>query len=87
VGVGVVNPDLKHRETAPQFDRASLGTFLRGEFRLDSPIDFDRKYSFWQFGGSRRHPQSFIGVTRAFGTLSPAPRTSLVRPSRKEYAQ
>jgi hypothetical protein len=28
VGVGVVDPDLKHRETPLQLDRAALGAFL-----------------------------------------------------------
>jgi hypothetical protein len=60
MGAGIVNPDLKHRKTPRQFDRAELSTFLSAEFGLQSSVDLDGETCFGQFGGSTRHSKPVI---------------------------
>jgi hypothetical protein len=63
VGVGVIDPYLKHWETALQFYRAELGAFLSGELGLHTSVDLDGKTGFGQLDRSGRHSNSFeVGV-------------------------
>jgi hypothetical protein len=68
LGAGVVDADLKHRETAFQFDRAVFCAFLGAELGLQSSIDFEGKTGFWQFDRSAGHSESMvIGCSVASG--------------------
>ncbi|WP_426434070.1 hypothetical protein [Bradyrhizobium genosp. P] len=60
MGAGVVDPDLKHRKTPLQFDRAKLSTFLGAEFGLEASVDLDRETCFGQFGRSTWHSKPVI---------------------------
>ena len=60
LGGGVVDAYLKHRKTAPQFDRAVFCAFLGAELGLQSSIDFEGKTGFWQLDRSAGHSESIV---------------------------
>jgi hypothetical protein len=66
---GIVDPHLKHRESALQLLRAASSTFRRRELGLQSPVDLDRETGSRQFGMDLGHlqviPDGYRAVARA----------------------
>jgi len=60
LGAGIVDPYLKHREAALQFDRAVFCAFPGAEFGLQSSIDFEGKTGFWRFDRPAGHSESMV---------------------------
>jgi hypothetical protein len=75
LGGDIVDAYLKRRKTALQLDRALLRTFLRAEFGLQAPIDFESETGFGQFDRSAGHSGSIV-MAVGLDTVSPVRRTS-----------
>jgi len=79
---GIVNPYLKHRESALQLLRAASSAFRRRELGLQLAVDFDRETGSRQFGMDLWHLQLIRMGWRAvhaciFLTVSRLGRTSV----------
>jgi hypothetical protein len=81
LGAGIVDPNLKHRETALQLYRAVLGAFLGLEFSLQPSINFKGKTGSGQFDRSARHALSDVVENSLYVlvTVSLSQPTSLIR--------